>query len=81
MVEALIYANVTGPTGSGKIVFMKSIFQNLPDMIDPFPDAVIYCYGEWQPMYQEIKRMKFVEGFLYMEKWTCAKILRHDGSS
>ena len=31
-------------------------------MIHPPPDRLLYCYGEWQPMFQEMKGVEFVRG-------------------
>lgn len=39
-------------------------------MINPVPDKVIFCYGEWQPKFQEMKGVEFIEGFPDVEKWT-----------
>ena len=33
---------ISGPTGSGKSVFVFKMLDNLPDMITPIPQRVIY---------------------------------------
>lgn len=62
-------AKIAGPTSSGKTVFIRRFLKTLPEMTDPVPDQVIYCYDEWLPMFQGMKGVEFIEGFPHMEKW------------
>lgn len=39
-------------------------------MVDPFLDEIIYCYGEYQDIFQDMQDVQFVEGFSDMDKWT-----------
>jgi hypothetical protein len=38
-------------------------------MITPIADEFIWCYGEWQPMYQTLKDVKFIEGLPDFTVW------------
>jgi GTPase SAR1 family protein len=62
-------ALVAGPTGCGKTVFVQRFLQHLPDMVDPGPEEIIWCYGEWQPLYNTLKGVQFVEGLPDVEQW------------
>jgi ABC-type glutathione transport system ATPase component len=62
-------AFIVGPTGSGKTVFVHKVLAHLPDMIDPTPEEIIWCYGEWQSMYENMKGVQFSERHPDMEQW------------
>ena len=53
---------VVGGTSSGKSFFTRRLLENASTMIHPPPDKIYYCYGEWQPMFQEMKGVEFVHG-------------------
>ena len=40
------------------IIFAK-IVGNLSDMIDRVVDRLLYCYGEYQPIFEEIRQNLF----------------------
>jgi CheY-like chemotaxis protein len=40
---------VTGPTQSGKTVFVLKIISQVDRLIDPAPKRILYCYTEYQP--------------------------------
>ncbi|KAF4532663.1 hypothetical protein B566_EDAN002898 [Ephemera danica] len=44
---------VAGPTGSGKTYFVRKFLNRKP--VNVKFDEVIWCYGEWQSLYKEIK--------------------------
>ena len=56
---------ISGPTGSGKTVFTKQLFTS-KGIIDPPPDNIIWCYGEYQDGYDHlaslVPEIRFVEG-------------------
>ncbi len=56
---------VAGPTGCGKTTFVKELIEKAQMLIDPPPQRIVWCYGEWQSGYQKIEA-EFVEG-LYTE--------------
>lgn len=53
---------VAGPTSSGKSHFVSRLLEHVHDLIDPPPEKVMWCYGEWQPLYATIRDVEFVEG-------------------
>ena len=53
---------IVGGTSSGKSFFTRRLLENANLMIHPPPDRLLYCYGEWQPMFQEMKGVEFVRG-------------------
>lgn len=54
---------VAGPTGSGKTHFVKELLSNLSWKVTPVPEEVVWCYGEWQPLYESLRsHVKFIEG-------------------
>ncbi len=57
---------VAGCTQSGKTVWVKSLLENAQKTIGPPPERIIWCYGQWQPMYVEmidtLPGIEFYEG-------------------
>ena len=55
---------VSGPSDSGKSVWTKKLL--LSSLIQPSPERIIWCYGQWQPLYDNIRkripRIEFVNG-------------------
>ncbi|CAC5413217.1 unnamed protein product [Mytilus coruscus] len=64
---------VSGPTSCGKTYFVKQLLQN-SRLIQPTIQRIIWLYGRWQPLYDEIQRtvnphVEFVQGIpLDLEK-------------
>ena len=52
---------VSGATGSGKTTWLKRVLEN-PSLFSEKPDRIIYCYGAWQPAFEEMKNVEFIEG-------------------
>ena len=59
-------ALVAGPTCCGKTQFVKRLLEAGEDMIDGAPENIIWCYGMYQPAYDEMQRtirnLTFIEG-------------------
>ena len=59
-------ALVAGPTCCGKSQFVKRLVEPGEDMFDGAPENIIWCYGIYQPAYDEIQRnvpnITFMEG-------------------
>jgi hypothetical protein len=55
-------AVVSGPTGCGKTVFVFKLIENMKEMIIPTPSKVVYCYGEYQPLFDNYPQIEFHEG-------------------
>ncbi|GFX63392.1 uncharacterized protein TNCV_3619951 [Trichonephila clavipes] len=51
---------LAGPSGSGKSQFVKKLIEN--KMIKPFPKKMIWCYGVYQALYEEMSNISFHEG-------------------
>ena len=45
---------VAGCTQSGKTVWVKKLLENAKTTISPPPEQIIWCYGQWQPLYLEM---------------------------
>ena len=53
---------ISGPTGSGNYVFVKRFVENMVYMMSPIPDLILWCYGEYQPLYEIIRGVEFRAG-------------------
>lgn len=51
---------ISGPTGSGKSVYVKKLIEHR--MFLPMPEKIIYCYGAFQPLFNTMKDVIFEEG-------------------
>jgi pantothenate kinase-related protein Tda10 len=60
---------IAGPTGCGKTVFVQKLLQHIEQMVTPSIDEVLWCYGEWQPLYKTFKGVNFIEGFPDVTAW------------
>jgi hypothetical protein len=55
-------AILAGPTGCGKSVFTFKLITQSQHMIDPAPEKIIYCYGEYQEIFNDYPQVIFIEG-------------------
>ena len=53
---------LSGPTGSGKTLWIKKLIDNRFTDSYPSPDRIIYFYGEDQPIFDAIKNVEFSKG-------------------
>ena len=53
---------IAGPTGSGKTQFVFRMIKNVNELINPPPEKILYCYGEFQPIFAELPDVEFHEG-------------------
>ena len=51
-----------GATSCGKSWFTRRLIENKDVMIHPPPDFVLYCYSEWQSMFEEMQDVTFNKG-------------------
>ena len=50
---------------------MRDFLANLSRIVTPVPKEVVWCYGEWQPLYDQMPDVVFVEGLPDdMDTWT-----------
>ena len=51
---------VTGPSQSGKTEWTRKLL--LSPLIQPPPERILWCFGQWQPLYEELqKRIPYIE--------------------
>ena len=51
---------VTGPRQSGKTEWTRKLL--LSPLIQPPPERILWCLGQWQPLYEELqKRIPYIE--------------------
>jgi hypothetical protein len=54
---------VCGPTMSGKSTFVFEMLNQPEKLFNKVPARMVYCYGEWQPAFEKLKRkVEFVHG-------------------
>ena len=54
---------VAGPTSCGKSSWVAQLLKNQRKII-PSPEKIVWCYSEWQQLYDTISDVEFVEGIL-----------------
>jgi len=62
MLQHFFTAVVAGPTGCGKSQFVLHLIDNALEMIEPPPTRIWYCYGEYQPTFNNYPNVRFHEG-------------------
>lgn len=55
-------ALVAGPTNSGKTFFLKNVLKNCESVIHPAVDKIVWFYGVYQDIFNDIPNVTFVEG-------------------
>ena len=60
---------ITGPTGSGKSVFVQRLLKHAKTVIDPSPDRILYCYGVYQKLFSEMIGVEFNEGLPSLDEF------------
>jgi hypothetical protein len=53
---------ISGPTGSGKSVFVRRFVHNIQHMMMPSRDKIWWCYDIYQPLYGTVNGVEFVQG-------------------
>ena len=53
---------IAGPTSSGKTQFVFRMIRHANELINPPPERILYCYGEFQPSFAEFPQVEFHEG-------------------
>ena len=67
---------VAGPSQSGKSEFIRKFLLNISDLVFPVPEEIIYCFSEWQPMYDDLKSkmdIVFIHGLPDTDNLICDK--------
>lgn len=53
---------LVGPTACGKTTFVKRLIQYAPYITNIPPKNIVYCYEEYQPLYDSMKDVTFIHG-------------------
>ena len=61
-------AVIVGPTSSGKKCWVSKLIEHRHEMISPSVEHVIYSYSKWQPLYDKMRDVIFVEGFVPLSR-------------
>jgi hypothetical protein len=59
--ETPVYSCNSGSNWFGKTVFGCRFLKHLSEITEPVPAEVLYCYGEWQHMYESMNGVNFHE--------------------
>ena len=55
---------VTGPSGSGKTEWTRKLLLSL--LVQPPPERILWCFGQWQPLYEDLQKripcIEFIRG-------------------
>ena len=53
---------VAGPSGCGKTQFTLKFIKNVKLIVEPPPEKIIWCYGVYQKLFEELPEVEFNEG-------------------
>ena len=53
---------IAGPTQSGKTQFVVRLIKHANELITLPPENIVYCYGEFQPLFAKLPGVEFHEG-------------------
>ena len=54
---------VSGQSQSGKSSLVRRLLRHTDELFYPVPTKIIYCYGEYQKEFEELRNVDLVEGF------------------
>ena len=54
---------ISGQSQCGKSYLVRRLLYYLNELFHPVPSKVIYCYGEYQKEFDELRGVDFIEGF------------------
>src|SRR5437867_8827515 len=60
---------ISGPTGSGKSVFVQRLLKHAKTVIDPSPERILYCYGVYQMIFSQFEGVEFNEGLHSLDEF------------
>lgn len=60
--QAPFSAMVSAPTSGGKTYWCKRLIDHIDELVHPAPDEIFYCYQKYQPIYDKMKNVKFIQG-------------------
>ena len=53
---------LSGASGCGKSFWILKLISEANNIIIPQPERIIYCYAEYQPMFDDFTNVQFIEG-------------------
>ena len=53
---------IAGPTQSGKTQFVVRLIKHANELRTLPPENIVYCYGEFQPLFAKLPGVEFHEG-------------------
>jgi len=59
---------LAGPSRAGKSVWIKRLIENVNVMIQPTPERIIYCYSEWQALFNSYTDVEFHRGIINIDQ-------------
>ena len=60
---------VSGPTGCGKTQFVFRLIDHVDTMFQPRPEQIVYCFNEYQPIFERYPNAIFQQGLPKMEQF------------
>jgi len=60
---------ISGPTSSGKSVFVRRLLKHVKTIVDPPPGRILYCYGVYQKIFSEMEDVEFNEGLPSLDQF------------
>lgn len=60
---------ISGPTGSGKSVFVQRLLKHVATVVSPPPGRILYCYGVYQQVFSEMNNVEFNEGLPSLDEF------------
>ena len=60
---------ISGPTGSGKSVFVQRLLKHAKTIIEPPPERILYCYGAYQEIFSKFEGVEFKEGLPSLDEF------------
>ena len=60
---------IAGPTQSGKTQFVVRLIKDANELITLPPENIVYCYGEFQPLFAKLPGVEFHEGLPEVERF------------
>ena len=54
---------ISGQSQCGKTYLVRRLLYYLNELLHPVPSKVIYCYGEYQKEFADLRGVDFIEGF------------------
>src|SRR3989442_6828832 len=60
---------ISGPTGSGKSVFVQRLLKHAKTVIEPRPERILYCYGVYQTIFSQFEGVEFNEGLPSLDEF------------